>query len=31
MKANQNTKNVNGKKDILPREKPIICETVFVG
>jgi hypothetical protein len=31
MEANQNTTNINGKKDILPREKLIICEIVFCG
>jgi hypothetical protein len=31
MEENQNTTNVNGKKDILPTEKLIICEIVFCG
>jgi hypothetical protein len=31
MEANQNTTNINGKKDIFPTEKLIICETVFCG
>jgi hypothetical protein len=31
MEANQNTTNINEKKDILPTEKLIICETVFCG
>jgi hypothetical protein len=30
MEANQNATNLNGKKDILPTEKLIICEIVFV-
>jgi glycine betaine/choline ABC-type transport system substrate-binding protein len=29
MEANQNTTNINGKKDIMPTEKQIICEIVF--
>jgi hypothetical protein len=29
MEENQNTTNINGKEDILPTEKPIICEIVF--
>jgi hypothetical protein len=31
MEANQNTTNINGKKDIIPREKLIFCEIVFCG
>jgi hypothetical protein len=31
MEANQNTTNINGKKDILPAEKLITCEIVFCG
>jgi hypothetical protein len=31
MKENQNTTNLNGKKDILPTEKLIICEIMFCG
>jgi hypothetical protein len=31
MEAKQNTTNINGKKDILPTEKLIICEIVFCG
>jgi hypothetical protein len=31
VEANQNTTNINGKKDILPTEKLIICEIVFCG
>jgi hypothetical protein len=31
MEAYQNTMNINGKKDILPTEKLIICEIVFCG
>jgi hypothetical protein len=33
MEANQNTANINGRKDIfmLPTEKLIICENVFCG
>jgi hypothetical protein len=30
MEANQNTTNINGKKDIFPTEKLIICEIVFL-
>jgi CMP-2-keto-3-deoxyoctulosonic acid synthetase len=29
IEANQNTTNINGKKDILPKEKLIICEIVY--
>jgi hypothetical protein len=32
MEENQNTTNINGKKnDILPTEKPVISEIVFCG
>jgi hypothetical protein len=31
MEANQNTANLNGKKDILPTDELIICEIVFCG
>jgi hypothetical protein len=31
METNQNTTNINEKKDILPTEKLIICEIVFCG
>jgi hypothetical protein len=31
MEANQDTTNINGKKDIFPTEKLIICEIVFCG
>jgi hypothetical protein len=31
MDVSQNTTNINIKKDILPIEKLIICETVFCG
>jgi hypothetical protein len=31
MEENQNTTNINEKKDILPTEKLIICEIVFRG
>jgi hypothetical protein len=32
MEANQNTTNLSGKKKkTLPKEKLIICETVFCG
>jgi hypothetical protein len=29
MEENQNTTNINGKNDVLPTEKSIICEIVF--
>jgi hypothetical protein len=29
MEVNQNTTNINEKKNLLPTEKLIICETVF--
>jgi hypothetical protein len=29
MEANQNTANINEKKDMLPTKKLIICEIVF--
>jgi hypothetical protein len=32
MDANQNSANINEKKkNILPKEKPVICETAFCG
>jgi hypothetical protein len=31
MKENENTTNINGRKDILPTEKLIICEIMFCG
>jgi hypothetical protein len=31
MKANQNTTNINGKKDVFPTGKLIICEIVCCG
>jgi hypothetical protein len=29
MEGNRNSTNINGKKDIFPTEKVIICEIVF--